>query len=143
MELSQRDDVQIIYPVHLNPYVKNIVSQTLSRQTNIHLIEPLDYVSFLYLMTKASIIITDSGGIQEEAPSLGIPVLLTRKVSERPEVLKNGTVKLVGHDKERIVEEATRLLEDMSAYKTMSDASNPYGDGKAVDRILSHLLSQK
>ena len=143
LELSQRDDVQIIYPVHLNPYVKNIVSQTLSSQTNIHLIEPLDYVSFLYLMTKASIIITDSGGIQEEAPSLGIPVLLTRKVSERPEVLKNGTVKLVGHDKERIVEEATRLLEDMSAYKTMSDASNPYGDGKAVDRILSHLLSQK
>ena len=143
LELSQRDDVQIVYPVHLNPYVKKIVSQTLSGQTNIHLIEPLDYVSFLYLMTKASIIITDSGGIQEEAPSLGIPVLVTRKVTERPEALKNGTVKLVGHDTKGIVEEATRLLEDMSAYKTMSNASNPYGDGKAVDRILSHLLSQK
>jgi len=142
LELSQRDDVQIIYPVHLNPYVKKIVSQILSGQTNIHLIEPLDYVSFLYLMTKASIIITDSGGIQEEAPSLGIPVLLTRKVTERPEALKSGTVKLVGHDKTVIVNQAARLLDNASAYKSMSDASNPYGDGKAVDRILSHLLSQ-
>lgn len=142
LELSQRSDVQIIYPVHLNPYVKRVVSQTLSGQANIHLIEPLDYVAFLDLMTKAAIIITDSGGIQEEAPSLGIPVLVTRKTTERPEALKSGTVKLVGHDKDMIVNQATHLLDNASAYKAMSDASNPYGDGKAVERILSHLLSK-
>ncbi len=142
LELSQRDDVQIIYPVHLNPYVKKIVSETLSGQDNIHLIEPLDYVSFLYLMTKSSIIITDSGGIQEEAPSLGIPVLVTRETTERPEALKSGSVKLVGQDKQLIVDQTSHLLDDAHAYKTMSEASNPYGDGKAVDRILAHLLTR-
>ena len=142
LELSQRSDVQIIYPVHLNPYVKSIVSQTLSGYDNIYLIEPLDYVAFLYLMTKAAIIITDSGGIQEEAPSLGIPVLVTRKTTERPEALKSGTIKLVGQDKDEIFRQAARLLDSASAYKAMSDASNPYGDGNAVGRILSHLLSK-
>lgn len=139
LTLSQRSDVQIIYPVHLNPYVKKNVEAKLSGHENIHLIAPLGYLDFVRLMSRAHIIISDSGGIQEEAPSLGIPVLVTRKTTERPEALENGTAKLVGHDIDKIVSETVRLLENPDAYREISEASNPFGDGKAVDRILSAL----
>ena len=142
LELSNRDDVQIIYPVHLNPYVKKVVTGKLSGQENIHLIEPLDYLSFIRLLSRAYIIISDSGGIQEEAPSLGIPLLVTRETTERPEVVDIGAVKLVGHDKGKIVTQAVTLLENPSVYAAMSNCKNPYGDGRTVERIINHLLKQ-
>ena len=135
--------VQFVYPVHLNPNVRAAVSDILidgttgaTRRSNIHLIEPMAYLPFVALMERATLILTDSGGIQEEAPSLGKPVLVTRDTTERPEALSAGTAKLVGADRERIVTEVTRLLNDSSYYGAMSHAHNPYGDGKATERIL-------
>jgi len=133
--LGEREDVQIVYPVHLNPNVQEPVKRILGACPHIHLISPLDYLPFVYLMTRAHLIVTDSGGIQEEAPSLGKPVLVMRDTTERPEAVDGGTAKLVGTDSGRIVEEATRLLEDTTAYRKMAQAQNPYGDGRAAERI--------
>jgi len=138
-ELAGRGDVDIVYPVHLNPNVSGPVRQSLGDTPNIHLMEPLDYLPFVYLMDRADLIITDSGGIQEEAPSLGTPVLVMRDVTERPEAVDAGTVKLVGTDKAAIVAECARLLDDSAAYEAMSRAHNPYGDGKAAGRIVEEL----
>jgi UDP-N-acetylglucosamine 2-epimerase (non-hydrolysing) len=132
-------ETQIVYPVHLNPNVLEPVKRLLSDIDNVHLIEPLDYLPFVYLMNRAHIILTDSGGIQEEAPSLGKPVLVMRNTTERPEAVEAGTVKLVGTDVECIVRELNVLLTDQEAYKAMSYAHNPYGDGKACQRIIEAL----
>ncbi|WP_305908428.1 UDP-N-acetylglucosamine 2-epimerase (non-hydrolyzing) [Methylomarinum sp. Ch1-1] len=135
--LAARDDVQIVYPVHLNPHVREPVQRILSTIDNIHLIDPLDYLPFVYLMSVADIILTDSGGVQEEAPSLGKPVLVMRDTTERPEAVVAGTVKLVGADRLAIVENVIELLDDREAYNSMSFAHNPYGDGKASQRIIA------
>jgi UDP-N-acetylglucosamine 2-epimerase (non-hydrolysing) len=135
-------DLQILYPVHLNPNVREPVFRILGNAANVRLIEPVDYLPFVYLMTKSTLIISDSGGVQEEAPSLGKPVLVMREVTERPEAVEAGTVRLVGTDQVRIVEEATRLLTDSGAYDLMSRASNPYGDGQACERIV-HVLGNR
>jgi UDP-N-acetylglucosamine 2-epimerase (non-hydrolysing) len=132
-------EVQVVYPVHLNPNVQEPVNRLLAGLDNIHLIEPQDYLPFVYLMNRAHIILTDSGGIQEEAPSLGKPVLVMRDTTERPEALEAGTVKLVGTDLETITRELTVLLTDQDAYDAMSYAHNPYGDGNACERIRSIL----
>ena len=136
-------DVQIIYPVHLNPNVQEPVNQFLGELENIFLIEPLDYLSFVYLMDCSYIILTDSGGIQEEAPSLGKPVLVMRDTTERPEAVVSGTVKLVGTDADLIVEEIESLLSDKEKYLSMSEAHNPYGDGHACERIIKVLCKLK
>jgi len=130
-------DVEIVYPVHLNPNVQEPVWRILGggRHANVHLIEPLDYLPFVWLMDRSYLIITDSGGVQEEAPSLGKPVLVMRDTTERPEAVEAGTVRLVGTTREKIVAETRRLLNDPHAYETMSMAHNPYGDGKAAGRI--------
>lgn len=133
-------DVQVIYPVHLNPQVQEPVNRLLGNIDNVHLIEPLDYLPFVYLMDKATLILTDSGGIQEEAPSLGKPVLVMRDTTERPEAVNAGTVKLVGTDADRIVEQARILLTEANAYEAMAFAHNPYGDGQACQRIAQALL---
>ena len=138
-ELADHGNVEIVYPVHLNPNVTESVNKSLDGKPNIHLMGPLDYLPFVYLMDRAYLVITDSGGIQEEAPSLGKPVLVMRDVTERPEALDAGTAKLVGIDKKNIVAEAVRLLDDEDAYATMSRAHNPYGDGKASQRIVEEL----
>ncbi len=130
-------DMQFVYPVHLNPQVQKPVFQILSHHQNIHLINTLSYLQFVWLMDKSKLILTDSGGVQEEAPSLGKPVLVMRDTTERPEAVNAGTVKLVGTDSDLIVKEATLLLTDRSAYDAMSYAHNPYGDGKACERIIS------
>lgn len=132
-------EVQIIYPVHLNPNVREPVNRILKGIDNIHLIEPQQYLPFVYLMNRSSIILTDSGGIQEEAPSLGKPVLVMRDTTERPEAVEAGTVKLVGTDIDTIVTELEVLLTNSQAYEQMSRAHNPYGDGKACERILNEL----
>ncbi|MBT1064578.1 UDP-N-acetylglucosamine 2-epimerase (non-hydrolyzing) [Bowmanella sp. Y26] len=132
-------DCQIIYPVHLNPNVQEPVNRLLKGVNNIHLIEPLEYLPFVYLMDKAYLILTDSGGIQEEAPSLGKPVLVMRDTTERPEAVQAGTVKLVGTDALVITAALNELLQDEQAYQQMSRAHNPYGDGQACQRILSVL----
>lgn len=133
--LSERPDVQIVYPVHLNPNVQEPVNRILAGQSFIHLIEPLDYLPFVYLMMHSEIILTDSGGIQEEAPSLGKPVLVMRETTERPEAVAAGTVALVGTNEERIFHEVSRLLDNSAAYNVMARAHNPYGDGKSSRRI--------
>jgi UDP-N-acetylglucosamine 2-epimerase (non-hydrolysing) len=132
-------DVHIIFPVHLNPAVRAPVQEMLADIENISLIEPLDYLSFVYLLMQCHLVITDSGGIQEEAPSLGKPVLVTRAVTERPEAVEAGTVRLVGTDTQLIVEAITQLLDDADAYAAMSRAHNPYGDGRACRRIVDVL----
>ncbi len=132
-------DVQIIYPVHLNPNVQKPVYNILGNIENVKLIDPLSYPAFVWLMNKSYMIITDSGGVQEEAPSLGKPVLVMRKTTERPEAVDAGTVLLVGTDKERIIVEATKLLEDEELYSQMGKLHNPYGDGKACKRIVDHI----
>jgi UDP-N-acetylglucosamine 2-epimerase (non-hydrolysing) len=132
-------DVEIVYPVHLNPNVQEPVRRILSNHPRIHLIKPLDYLPFVWMMDRSFLIITDSGGVQEEAPSLGKPVLVMRDTTERPEAVDAGTVRLVGTDRERIVAEAWRLLNDREAYEVMSRAHNPYGDGNAAKRILQAL----
>ncbi|MBU6490231.1 MAG: UDP-N-acetylglucosamine 2-epimerase (non-hydrolyzing) [Burkholderiales bacterium] len=133
------DDVQLVYPVHLNPNVRMPVNAVLSDVPSIHLIEPQDYLPFVYLMSKAYLIVTDSGGIQEEAPALGKPVLVTRETTERPEAVRAGTARLVGTQTARIVWEAGRLLEDRVQYMAMAHANNPYGDGHASERIVDAL----
>ncbi len=135
-------DVQVVYPVHLNPQVQEPARRLLGGITNIHLIGPLDYLPFVYLMDKSTIILTDSGGIQEEAPSLGKPVLVMRDTTERPEAVEAGTVKLVGTDAERITTEAGTLLINAQAYQAMAFAHNPYGDGHACQRIAQALLAK-
>ena len=132
-------DVQLLYPVHLNPNVREPVHRLLDDLSNVHLIEPTDYLPFVYLMNRASVILTDSGGIQEEAPSLGKPVLVMRETTERPEAVEAGTVKLVGTQVDKIVSELSELLTNDEAYRAMSFAHNPYGDGKACQRILDAL----
>lgn len=142
MEVAkQHPAVDIVYPVHLNPNVREPVNRLLAGIENIHLIEPLDYLPFVYLMSRSHIILTDSGGIQEEAPSLGKPVLVMRDTTERPEAVAAGTVKLVGTEAASIVRELNRLLVDPMAYQNMSYAHNPYGDGEACKHILAALLA--
>lgn len=133
-------DVQFVYPVHLNPQVREVVYGLLSGRDNVQLIEPLDYRTFVWLMDRASLILTDSGGVQEEAPSLGKPVLVMRRTTERPEAVEAGTVRLVGTQEQSIVDEASRLLDDPQAYAQMSQAHNPYGDGQASARIVRRLV---
>jgi len=133
--------VQILYPAHLNPNVQEPVTKLLKGLKNVFLIDPQPYLAFVYLMERAAIILTDSGGIQEEAPSLGKPVLVMRDTTERPEALEAGTVRLVGTDAEIIVEQVKILLTDDVEYKKMSTAINPYGDGYACKRILDALTA--
>ncbi|MEH6651179.1 MAG: UDP-N-acetylglucosamine 2-epimerase (non-hydrolyzing) [Motiliproteus sp.] len=140
LRLSERSDLQIIYPVHLNPNVQEPVNRILAGAANIHLIDPQDYLPFVYLMQRCDLLLTDSGGIQEEAPSLGKPVLVMRDTTERPEAVTAGTVLLVGSDTDRIVAEVDRLLDDSFCYQQMSVAHNPYGDGEASVRIAQALL---
>lgn len=135
----QRPDLSIVYPVHLNPNVKGPVHASLGQHPNIHLIEPLDYAAFVAFMDRATLILTDSGGVQEEAPSLDTPVLVMRENSERPEAIKAGAARLVGANKDRIVREVLALLGDTAAYRAMASASNPYGDGRAGLRIVDRL----
>lgn len=134
-------EVQFVYPVHLNPNVREPVNRILSDQENVLLIEPLEYLPFVYLMSRSYLILTDSGGIQEEAPSLGKPVLVMRDTTERPEAVDAGTVKLVGTNKSVMCNEVQRLLEDKQYYQTMSEAHNPYGDGKACERIVHKVVT--
>ncbi|MBQ4834148.1 UDP-N-acetylglucosamine 2-epimerase (non-hydrolyzing) [Pseudoalteromonas sp. MMG010] len=136
---SQHDDIQILYPMHLNPNVREPVNRILSSLDNVFLIEPQEYLPFVYLMNRAHIIVTDSGGVQEEAPSLGKPVLVMRDTTERPEAVLAGTVKLVGTDPQCIVDEVNRLLNNAEHYNSMSLAHNPYGDGQACLRIIKHI----
>lgn len=142
---AEHDDVEVLYPVHLNPNVRKPVQEILAARklSNVHLIDPVDYLPFVYLMDRSHLIITDSGGVQEEAPSLGKPVLVMRDTTERPEAVDAGTVRLVGTERTRIVEETRRLLNDSEAYAAMTRAHNPYGDGKAVERIIKIMLNQK
>jgi UDP-N-acetylglucosamine 2-epimerase (non-hydrolysing) len=133
--LAQRDDVEIVYPVHPNPNVRAAVTRHLADRPNITLLDPLGYIPFVDLMRRAYLLVTDSGGIQEESPSLGKPVLVLRKKTERPEAVSAGTARLVGTDEHRIVEEAERLLDDPHAYQRMARRHNPYGDGNASERI--------
>jgi UDP-N-acetylglucosamine 2-epimerase (non-hydrolysing) len=140
---DQYPDVQIVYPVHLNPNVQTPVNRMLAGRENVHLIQPQEYLSFVYLMNAAHVILTDSGGIQEEAPSLGKPVLVMRDTTERPEAVQAGTVRLVGTEVDRITEEAFRLLDDETAWSEMSRAHNPYGDGRACHRILDFLAGSE
>jgi len=136
---SNNKDIDIVYPVHLNPNVQKPVKEILSNIDNVYLIDPLEYESFLFLLAKSYFIITDSGGVQEEAPSLGKPVLVMRDTTERPEALEAGTVKLVGTDKEKIIKEAQKLIDDKIEYEKMSKAHNPYGDGQASKKIVEFL----
>lgn len=137
---ERHPDVAFVYPVHLNPKVKGPVHEQLGDLANVHLIAPLDYAPFVRLMDRCTLILTDSGGIQEEAPSLGKPVLVMRETTERPEAVDAGTVKLVGTDVGRITENVTRLLDEPAAYEAMSHAHNPYGDGKSCARIAQILV---
>ena len=136
-----KESVDFVYPMHLNPNVRGPIAETFGERQNenIFFIEPVDYLPFVYMMMKSDVILTDSGGIQEEAPSLGKPVLVMRDTTERPEAVEAGTVKLVGTDRNKIVDELSRLLDDRSAYEDMSGRSNPYGDGLASKRIVDAL----
>ncbi|MBI3152942.1 MAG: UDP-N-acetylglucosamine 2-epimerase (non-hydrolyzing) [Chloroflexi bacterium] len=142
IELAGRGGVEIVYPVHLNPNVQEPVNRLLKGVEHITLLPPLDYLPLVHLMKHASLILTDSGGIQEEAPAFGIPTLVLREVTERPEGVEAGTLKLVGTGTRQIVEEARRLLEDESAYAEMSRAVNPYGDGHSAEKIIQALLTR-
>ena len=133
--------MDLLYPVHLNPNVQKPVYEILKGIKNVFLIDPIEYLPFVYLMDHSHIILTDSGGIQEEAPSLGKPVLVMRETTERPEAVEAGTVKLVGTNREKIVSEVVNLMEDQNYYDSMARAHNPYGDGKAADRIVTFLLN--
>jgi UDP-N-acetylglucosamine 2-epimerase (non-hydrolysing) len=138
---TYRDDVQFVYPVHLNPKVQEPVYRLLDGVPNITLLPPLDYLPMVHLMKRSTLVLTDSGGLQEEAPGLGVPVLVLREVTERPEGIEAGTVRLVGTDRERIVNEARRLLDDPDAHAEMARAVNPYGDGCAAERIVKAILA--
>jgi UDP-N-acetylglucosamine 2-epimerase (non-hydrolysing) len=139
--LVDRDDVEVVYPVHLNPNVQAAAQEMLSDTRYVHLLPPLDYLPFVWLMDQSYLIITDSGGVQEEAPSLGKPVLVTRDTTERPEAVSAGTVRLVGTDPEQLLSQTARLLDEPVAYQTMARAHNPYGDGQAAPRIIQRLLT--
>lgn len=141
-KIAERDDVQIVYPVHLNPNVQEPVKALLGGLKNVHLIPPLDYISFVFLMEISYLILTDSGGVQEEAPSLGKPVLVMREVTERPEAVEAGTALLVGTNEETIVKEVENLLDDLKQYQRMAQAHNPFGDGHASERIIQHILKK-
>jgi len=141
-KLADRNDVEIVYPVHLNPNVQEPVKRILGGKRNIFLIEPQDYLPFVYLMNRSTLILTDSGGIQEEAPTLGKPVLVMRDTTERPEAVTAGTVRLVGTDCERIFHEASQLLDNPVAYQQMSIAHNPYGDGTASQQISEWIVNE-
>ncbi len=140
---AQFPDCDVVYPVHLNPNVREPVFRLLSNSGNVHLIEPQDYLPFVYLMSQSYLVLTDSGGIQEEAPSLGKPVLVMRDTTERPEAVAAGTVKLVGTDQAKIVSEVAKLMTDEAYYQSMSFAHNPYGDGKACERIVAAIKAFK
>lgn len=143
-QIAQKySDVEIVYPVHLNPNVRGIVNQELSNTPNIHLIEPLDYPALIWLMEKSFFVLTDSGGIQEEAPTLGKPVLVMRDVTERQEGIEAGTAKLVGTNKEVIVKEAFNLLDNTMAYEAMAKAVNPYGDGTTCQQVVALIKNNK
>jgi UDP-N-acetylglucosamine 2-epimerase (non-hydrolysing) len=137
-----RDRIVLVYPVHRNPNVRGVVNGTLAGLDNVRLIDPLDYVPFVHLMKRAHLVLTDSGGVQEEAPSLGKPVLVMRNVTERQEAVEAGTVRLVGTDADVIVAEASRLLDDPAAYDAMASRANPYGDGTAAARTVERLLRE-
>jgi len=137
--VEKHDDIELVYPVHLNPVVQKTAKDILGDVDRVHLIEPLDVVDFHNLASRSYFIMTDSGGVQEEAPSLGKPVLVLRDTTERPEGVTAGTLKLVGTDAEVVEREMTRLIEDKAEYDRMANAKNPYGDGKASDRILDSL----
>ncbi len=139
-ELASRGDVEIVYPVHLNPNVQEPVKRILGNVAHITLLPPLDYLPLVHLMKQSTLVLTDSGGIQEEAPAFGIPVLVLREVTERPEGVEAGVLKLVGTDKNLIVQEANCLMDDRSAYLAMAKAVNPYGDGHAASRIVDRLV---
>ena len=141
-ELSEDSSLQIVYPVHLNPNVQDPVRRILDNKDNVYLIDPQEYMGFVWLMKESYLIITDSGGVQEEAPSLGKPVLVMRETTERPEAVDAGTVRLVGTDPVRIVSEAKRLLLDEAAYQQMARSINPYGDGRAAERIAAILSAE-
>lgn len=140
--LAQRDDLQIVYPVHLNPNVQGPVNEHLGGLPNVHLIEPLDYLSFVRLMQLAHVVLTDSGGVQEEAPSLGKPVLVMRDVTERPEAVAAGTVRLVGTHPQSIIQGVSVLFDDEQQWRAASQSSNPYGDGQACGRIVDALMGR-
>lgn len=142
-EIARLYDVEIVYPVHLNPNVQAPVRKILGGIKNIHLIEPLEYEPFIHLMKRSYIVLTDSGGVQEEAPSLGKPVLVMREVTERPEGIKAGCAKLVGMDKKKIILAVKKLLDSRSAYNKMAKSVNPYGDGKAAKRIVDIILHSR
>ncbi|MGE5558754.1 MAG: non-hydrolyzing UDP-N-acetylglucosamine 2-epimerase [Bacillota bacterium] len=137
---ATHDDVEVIFPAHPNPRVREVLVETLQGLERVHIIEPLDYESFANLMGRCRLVLTDSGGIQEEAPALGIPVLVLRDITERPEAVQAGTVRLIGMKEEVVFHETERLLTDSSAYGKMANAVNPYGDGKAANRIMQALL---
>lgn len=142
-EIANTNEVEIVFPVHLNPNVQEPVMRLLSNHKNIHLIAPLDYPSFVWIMNKSYLIITDSGGVQEEAPSLGKPVLVMRETTERPEAVEAGTVFLVGTDAQLIIGKTNELLTSKPMYEKMTKSYNPYGDGKANSRIVNYLLEQQ
>ena len=141
--LETHADVEAIFPVHKNPKVREIVQEELGGLERVHLIEPMDYEPFANLMGKVDIVLTDSGGIQEEAPALGKPVLVLRDTTERPEAVYAGTVKLVGTGYEDVLRETNLLLDDPAHYQKMAEAANPYGDGKACERIIRAILQKK
>ena len=140
--LASRDDVQIIYPVHLNPRVQETVAAALEGCRHVHLIAPQDYLPFVWLMQRCHMIVTDSGGIQEEAPGLGKPVLVTRDTTERPEAIEAGTARLIGTSSEALIAAVTELLDKPGAYAAMAEAKNPYGDGQAAARIIARLIKE-
>jgi UDP-N-acetylglucosamine 2-epimerase (non-hydrolysing) len=140
-ELARRGDIEIVYPVHLNPHVQEPVHRLLAETPHITLLPPLDYLPLIQVMKRAALVLTDSGGIQEEAPAFGVPVLVLRAVTERPEGVEAGVLKLVGTDRDTIVREAAHLLDDPAAYRQMARAVNPFGDGRAAERIVQALLN--
>ena len=142
-DLAQRGDVEIVYPVHLNPNVQEPVKRLLSKASNVHLIDPQDYLPFVYLMDRSHLILTDSGGVQEEAPALGKPVLVMRDTTERPEAVSAGTARLVGASRDTIVSAATELLDSPDGYAAMARAHNPFGDGHASQRIVERLQNER
>jgi UDP-N-acetylglucosamine 2-epimerase (non-hydrolysing) len=143
IELSRRPDVEIVYPVHLNPKVQEIVARRLVGIDRLHLLKPVGYLQFVYLMRRASLLLTDSGGIQEEAPSLGKPVLITRDVTERPEALVSGTARLIGTSPECVLAEVSRCLDDPQLKREAVVHPNPFGDGRAAQRIVAELCSNQ
>lgn len=138
--IAARGDVEVLYPVHLNPNVKQQAEDILSDCSGVHLVDPVDYVPFVYLMQRAYLIVTDSGGVQEEAPSLGVPVLVTRESTERPEGIQAGVAKTVALDEASITQEINQLLDDKAIYESMSQVANPYGNGQSAEAIVSCLI---